>query len=131
MLIFIFVLVGIAGVVWYIARDQARIDSEQTNLPIECDVITATAVETTPPKSSPSVKQIDEVLSSVPVIKGFVQDGTNSDEIAQVAPEVVAAKSFAESQQVVLTKDQEVPNAESIDTPKPAKKKTRYYHKKK
>jgi cytoskeletal protein RodZ len=115
MLIAILVLLGIAGAIWYFARKQTHtvsLTAEQTaelNRQIERDAaLAAAAVEPTSSISSPSVEQIDEVLASAPVVEVPV-----SPVVEPVAPVT------------------ELPSVVVEEAPKPAKKKRRYYPKKK
>jgi cytoskeletal protein RodZ len=110
MLIAILVLLGIAGAIWYFASKQTHtassLTAEQTaelNRQIERDAaLAAAAVEPTSSISSPSVEQIDAALAAAPVV------------------EVPASP--------VVEPIIETPTAEAV---KPAKKKRRYYPKKK
>ena len=133
MLIAILVLLGIAGAIWYFARKQTHtvsLTAEQTaelNRQIERDAaLAAAAVEPTSSITSPSVEQINNALLV--------------DESAFTTPEVAAEKEAIQSLQDELAKAQELAAAEVKSTlvetpvdeaPKPAKKKRRYYPKKK
>jgi hypothetical protein len=133
MLIAILVLLGIAGAIWYFARKQTHTSSltaedlAEINRRIERDAALAAAdVEPTSSISSPSVEQINNALLV--------------DESAFTTPEVAAEKEAIQSLQDELAKAQELAAAEvkstlvetPVDeTPKPAKKKRRYYPKKK
>jgi hypothetical protein len=109
MLIAILVLLGLAGAIWYFARKQTQtvsLTAEQTaelNRQIERDAaLTAAAVEITSSISSPSVEQINAALADVPVVE---------EPVTPVVEPII-----------------ETPTAEAA---KPAKKKRRYYPKKK
>jgi hypothetical protein len=109
MLIAILVLLGIAGAIWYFARKQTQtvsLTAEQTaelNRQIERDAaLAAAAVEPTSSISSPSVEQINAALADVPVVE---------EPVTPVVEPII-----------------ETPTAEAA---KPAKKKRRYYPKKK
>jgi hypothetical protein len=133
MLIAILVLLGIAGAIWYFARKQTHTSSltaedlAEINRRIERDAaLVAASVEITSSNSSPSVEQINTALAA--------------DESAFTTPEVAAEKAFIQAQQDALAaavvKAQgdlvEAKSAvESVEAPKPAKKKRRYYPKKK
>jgi cytoskeletal protein RodZ len=129
MLIAILVLLGIAGAIWYFARKQqshtVSLTAEQT-AELNRQTDRNTAVKSTPSVSSPSVEQINTALSV--------------DESTFTTPEVAAEKAFIQEQQDALAKAQELAAAEVKSTlvetpvneaPKPAKKKRRYYPKKK
>ena len=133
MLIAILVLLGIAGAIWYFARKQTHTpsltaeDLAEINRRIERDAaLAAAAVEITSSISSPSVEQINATLAA--------------DESAFTTPEVEAEKRYIQAQQDALAKAQEIAADEvksaSVETPvveasKPAKKKRRYYPRKK
>jgi hypothetical protein len=133
MLIAILVLLGIAGAIWYFARKQTHTSSltaedlAEINRRIERDAALAAAdVEPTSSITSPSVEQINTALSV--------------DESAFTTLEVAAEKEAIQSLQDELAKAQELAAAEVKSTlvetpvdeaPKPAKKKRRYYPKKK
>jgi hypothetical protein len=133
MLIAILVLLGIAGAIWYFARKQTHTSSltaedlAEINRRIERDAaLAAVAVEPTSSITSPSVEQINNALLV--------------DESAFTTPEVAAEKEAIQSLQDELAKAQELAAAEVKSTlvetpvdeaPKPAKKKRRYYPKKK
>ena len=133
MLIAILVLLGIAGAIWYFARKQTHTpsltaeDLVEINRRIERDAaLAAAAVEITSSISSPSVEQINATLAA--------------DESAFTTPEVEAEKRYIQAQQDALAKAQEIAADEvksaSVETPvveasKPAKKKRRYYPRKK
>jgi hypothetical protein len=133
MLIAILVLLGIAGAIWYFARKQTHTpsltaeDLAEINRRIERDAaLAAAAVEITSSISSPSVEQINATLAA--------------DESAFTTPEVASEKASIQSLQDELAKAQEVAAAEIksalvetpvIEAPKPAKKKRRYYPRKK
>jgi len=118
MLIAILVLLGMAGAIWYVARKQSQttysLTAEQTaevNRQIERDIALATAAQDSPSKES---------------------DFTN--------PEVAAEKAFIQAQQDALAASvvkaqgdlvEAKAAAESVEAPKPPKKKRRYYPKKK
>jgi len=115
MFIAILVLLGIAGAIWYFARQQTQtvsLTAEQTaelNRQIERDAaLAAAAVEPTSSISSPSVEQIDAVLAEVPSIEAPVVP-----VVEPVAPVV------------------EKPTVSVEEAVKPPKKKRRYYPKKK
>jgi cytoskeletal protein RodZ len=133
MLIAILVLLGIAGAIWYFARKQTHTVSLTAEQTAERDrqnerdaALAATDVEPTSSISSPSVEQINNALLV--------------DESAFTTPEVAAEKEAIQSLQDELAKAQELAAAEVKSTlvetpvdeaPKPAKKKRRYYPKKK
>jgi len=133
MLIAILVLLGIAGAIWYFASKQTHTvsltseDLAEINRRIERDAeLAAASVEITSSISSPSVEQINEVLLV--------------DESAFTTPEVAAEKAFIQEQQDALAKAQEwaadevkstLVETPVVEAPKPAKKKRRYYPKKK
>jgi cytoskeletal protein RodZ len=133
MLIAILVLLGLAGAIWYFASKQTQTpsltaeDLAEINRRIERDAaLAATDVEPTSSNSSPSVEQINNALLV--------------DESAFTTPEVAAEKEAIQSLQDELAKAQELAAAEVKSTlvetpvdeaPKPAKKKRRYYPKKK
>jgi len=110
MLIAILVLLGLAGAIWYFARKQTHaaysLTADQTaelNRQIDRDAaLTAAAVEITSSISSPSVEQINAALADVPVVE---------EPVTPVVEPII-----------------ETPTAEAA---KPAKKKRRYYPKKK
>ena len=111
MLIAILVLLGIAGAIWYFASKQTHTpsltaeDLAEINRRIERDAeLAAASVEITSSISSPSVEQINAVLAEVPVVE--------TPATPVVEPIV------------------EVPTP-TIEAAKPAKKKRRYYPKKK
>jgi cytoskeletal protein RodZ len=108
MLIAILVLLGLAGAIWYFASKQTQTpsltaeDLAEINRRIERDAaLAATDVEPTSSISSPSVEQIDAILAETPVIE------------VPVAP---------------IT---ETPSTPVEEVAKSAKKKRRYYPKKK
>jgi hypothetical protein len=114
MLIAILVLLGIAGAIWYFASKQTHTpsltaeDLAEINRRIERDAeLAAASVEITSSISSPSVEQINAVLAEVPVVETLATP--------VVEPVVVPV----------------VETAPVIEAPKPAKKKRRYYPKKK
>jgi cytoskeletal protein RodZ len=133
MLIAILVLLGIAGAIWYFARKQTHTVSLTAEQTAERDrqnerdaALAAAAVEPTSSISSPSVEQINNALLV--------------DESAFTTPEVAAEKAFIQSQQDALAAAvvkaqgdlvEAKAAAELAETPKPAKKKRRYYPKKK
>ena len=133
MLIAILVLLGIAGAIWYFARKQTHTpsltaeDLAEINRRIERDAaLSAAAVEITSSISSPSVEQINATLAA--------------DESAFTTPEVEAEKRYIQAQQDALAKAQELAADEvkstlvetpTVEAPKPAKKKRRYYPRKK
>jgi len=108
MFIAILVLLGLAVTVWYFARKQTQtvsLTADQTaelNRQIDRDAALATAAaESVFAPSSPSVEQINTVLADAPVIE---------ESIAPIT---------------------EKPSVLVEETPKPTKKKRRYYPKKK
>jgi hypothetical protein len=133
MLIAILVLLGIAGAIWYFARKQTHTvsltaeDLAEINRRIERDAaLAAASVEITSSNASPSVEQINTALAV--------------DESAFTTPEVAAEKAFIQEQQDALAKAQEwaadevkstLVETPAVEAPKPAKKKRRYYPKKK
>ena len=129
MLIAILVLLGIAGAIWYFARKQqshtVSLTAEQ-EAELNRQTDRNTAVKSTPSVSSPSVEQINTALAA--------------DESAFTTPEVAAEKAFIQAQQdasaaAVVKAQGDLVEAkaavESVEAPKPAKKKRRYYPKKK
>ena len=115
MLIAILVLLGIAGAVWYFASKQTQtvsLTAEQTdelNRQIERDAaLAAAAVEIEPSIYSPSVEQIDAALAAAPVV-----EVSASPVVEPVAPVT------------------ELPSVVAEEAVKSAKKKRRYYPKKK
>ena len=105
MLSAILVLLGIAVAIWYFARQQAQ------------SIVTLT--------------QEDVIINNGSV---------STDESASTPPEVAAEKAFIQAQQDALAEAQTKAQAalteakavvESVEAPKPAKKKRRYYPKKK
>jgi cytoskeletal protein RodZ len=111
MLIAILVLLGLAGAIWYFASKQTQTpsltaeDLAEINRRIERDAaLAATAVEPTSSISSPSVEQINAVLAEAPSV---------------VSPATPVVEPIVE-----------VPTP-TTEASKPAKKKRRYYPKKK
>jgi len=109
MLSAILVLLGLAGAIWYFARKQTHatysLTADQTaelNSQIDRDAALVTAAaEPVFAPSSPSVEQINTILADAPVIE---------ESIAPIT---------------------EKPSVLVEETPKPTKKKRRYYPKKK
>ncbi len=131
MLIAILVLLGLAGAIWYFASKQTQtVTLSQEDVAASDPTIelkkAADVVKTTNENLRKMTKKIDEVLAT--------------DESAFTTPEVAAEKEAIQILQDELAKAQELAAAESkstlvetpvVEAPKPAKKKRRYYPKKK
>ena len=121
MLIAILVLLGLAGAIWYFASKQTQtVTLSQEDVTASDPTIelkkAADVVKTTNENLRKMTKKIDEVLAT--------------DESAFTTPEVAAEKEAIQVLQDELAKAQEVAAA-AVEAPKPAKKKRRYYPKKK
>ena len=161
MLIAILVLLGLAGAIWYFARKQAQAivtltqedvvvpTQEQKDEALKQAELDALAKAAAKPKvkSSPSVEQIDSVLAQTPVTvpptesEVSVVKATPTEKpvtskpatsmrefnaLVDVVEETPAVASPAEISNSVIEASITV-----ADAPKPAKKKRRYYPKKK
>jgi cytoskeletal protein RodZ len=127
MLIAILVLLGIAGAIWYFARQQAQTFNlshgdvtasnpsfEETEAKLKEAQLAALKIDK---KLDKMTQKIDEALASVP------------------APEVTSPKvEIIEEEIAAVEETPVVPVVEAapvVEAPKPAKKKRRYYPKKK
>ena len=122
MLIAILVLLGIAGAIWYFASKQTQTVTlsqedvvasqpsfDETEAKLKEAQLAALKIDK---KLDKMVKKIDEVLATAPEVPTqTIVEPTPVVEAAPVAPVVEAAPA--------------------VETPKPAKKKRRYYPKKK
>jgi uncharacterized protein HemX len=127
MFIAILVLLGIAGAIWYFARQQTQTVTlsqedvaasnpsfDETEAKLKEAQLAALKIDK---KLDKMTKKIDEVLATAPTPEvttpkvEIVEEQTPVVEVAPVAPVVEAAPA--------------------VEVPKPAKKKRRYYPKKK
>ena len=125
MLIAILVLLGLAGAIWYFARKQTQTvtlsqeDVAASNPTIELEKATEVAKATNERLKKMS-KKIDEALATAP-----------APEVKAPKVEVVEEQTPAVEEAPVAPVAPVVEAAPAVEAPKPAKKKRRYYPKKK
>jgi cytoskeletal protein RodZ len=130
MLIAILVLLGIAGAIWYFARQQSQTVTlsqedvvasqpsfDETEAKLKEAQLAALKIDK---KLDKMTKKIDEVLATAPEVptQTVVEPTPVVEEVIETTPTLVAP--------VV-----EAPASPVVEAPKPAKKKRRYYPKKK
>jgi cytoskeletal protein RodZ len=123
MLIAILVLLGIAGAIWYFARQQS-----QTVTLSQEDVVASQ-----PSFDETEAKLKEAQLAALKIDKKLDKMVKKIDEALATAPEV-PTQTVVEPTPVVETAPTpvvEAPAAPVVEAPKPAKKKRRYYPKKK
>jgi peptidoglycan hydrolase CwlO-like protein len=140
MFIAILVLLGIAGAIWYFARKQTQTVNlshgdvtasnpsfEETEAKLKEAQLAALKIDK---KLDKMVEKIDEVLATTPVseVKTDVVETPSKKVKAEIAKEepVVAPTVINEAAPAP-----QITASPLVETPKPAKKKRRYYPKKK
>jgi uncharacterized protein HemX len=114
MLIAILVLLGIAGAIWYFARQQS-----QTVTLSQEDVIA----------SQPSFDETEAKLKEAQL--AALEIDKKLDKMVEKIDEVLATAPELPTQTVVKETTPVIESAPVVEAPKPAKKKRRYYPKKK
>jgi len=124
LLISIIALVIIAGAVFYLHKSSTSIDVVLENQDLTDEIVEATA------SVSKSIKQVEKMAAKIDEALASAPEKPSKKVKAEIAKEEAVVTPVVEAAPVVEVAPV-VESAPAVEAPKPAKKKRRYYPKKK